>query len=104
VSSSGLWLKRQPLLFDRQIERAAEQHQCPIDIGGFPEIQTYPAGVWQEMMRLGLTGGHYFVAYLRWKRNIDEAIAVDVTEFALTDAIFRSTKAMRMGFDMRPAQ
>src|SRR5262245_33045458 len=55
-------LRRRPLA-PRQVERAPQQLDGALGVARRPQIQTNPAGVGQDVMRLGQAGGHYLVAH-----------------------------------------
>ena len=54
-------------------------------------------------MRLDLLGRNQFVAQRLGERDVDQLIAVDVADLALTEAPLGAPEAVRAGFDARPA-
>jgi len=55
-------------------------------------------------MRLGASRRHQFFAYLHRKRQIREAIAVQMADFASTDAELDSTETVRSHDDAVPTR
>jgi len=55
-------------------------------------------------MRLGASRRHQFFAYLHRKRQIREAIAVQMADFASTDAELDSTETVRLHDDAVPTR
>lgn len=56
------------------------------------------------MVRFGLSTSHQFISHMQRKRNVNEAVAVNVANFAAAHAEFRAAKAMRRVFDFFPAR
>jgi hypothetical protein len=74
-------LGRRPLAA-RQVERAPQQLDGALDIARRPQVQADPAGVRQNVVRLGQAGGHDLVAHTGWKRDIDQVVAMDMAKLA----------------------
>ncbi len=56
------------------------------------------------MMPLGQTRRDDLVTHVDWKRNIDQPLPVNMTDFSFAKAKFRTTKAVRMLRDARPTR
>lgn len=46
------------------------------------------------MVRLGRAALHQLISHRQWKRNVDEAVAVDMADFAATNAELCATKTV----------
>lgn len=55
-----------------------------------------PPAVRQKVVRFCLTGGQNLVACLARGRNVDQRIAVDVTDLAATKPVLLTAEAMRL--------
>src|SRR5206468_10876087 len=68
------------------------------------DIETDPAALRQNVMRLCQTCPDQFVAYRLGKRNVDQVVAVNVPKLALSETIFRAAEAMAAGGHSRPTE
>jgi hypothetical protein len=84
-------------MFARQCKRALQQANGPLHVGIRTQIHADPAGIRQDVMRFGVTGGYQGVAHRLRKRNIHQRIAVHVPNFAAAQAEFDASVAMRRG-------
>jgi hypothetical protein len=87
--------------FDRKIEGKAEEFDCSLHVGRLVQMDAYPAAVGKDVVGLSPTGGHQFISDLFRKGNVDEMVAVHMTDFSPPQAIFRAPIAVRPGFDPR---
>lgn len=85
----------QLLLSDRNFIRSFQEVNRFLYIRFVTQVQTDPPGLGQNVMRFRKPSVHDFIAYLFWKWNIHKGIAVYMSEFACTKAIFHTTEAMR---------
>jgi hypothetical protein len=65
-----------------------------VDVGWIAKVDADPSGVGKDMVRLGSTAFDEFIAQGDGKRNVNEGVAVDVTEFAVTHAKFCATETV----------
>lgn len=79
-----------------------EEVDGAVDVGCFVEKNADPAAVGEDVVGLGAACGDQFIADFLWERDVDEAIAVDVADFASREVVFRAAKAMRLGCDAGP--
>jgi hypothetical protein len=88
-------------LFDRKIEGKAEELDCSLHVQRLVQMDAHPAALGKDVVGLCPTGGHQFISDLFRKGNVDEVVAVHMTDFPSPEAIFRAPIAMRLGFDPR---
>jgi hypothetical protein len=90
-------------LLVRQLVRPAEEHDGPIDVVRFFDVETDPAALGQDMVRLGQTLGHDLVPHRSGEWNIDQPVSVDVADLPAGDPVFHAAKPVGMGSDILPS-
>lgn len=54
------------------------------------------------MVWLGLAGGYQFVAHRFREGNVQQAVAMDMSQFAAAEAEFQAAVTVRLDFDFGP--
>lgn len=84
-------------------ERTLQEPDRAIYIFLRTQIEANPTGTRKDVMGLGFARGDDFVTHALGKRNVHEAIAVDVADFASAETKFDPTEPMRRHLDAVPA-
>jgi hypothetical protein len=83
---------------------AAKQCQQRGNILLVPDVETDPPGIGKMMMRRSLAAGYKFITDCSRKRQVGDAVTMEMPDFPFADAKFASTEAMRTRRHARPAQ
>jgi hypothetical protein len=78
-----------------------EEFDCSFHVERLVQMDAHPAALGKDVVGLSSTGGHQFISDLFRKGNVDEMVAVHMTDFSSPEAIFRAPEAVRLGFDPR---
>jgi hypothetical protein len=85
-----------------EVEGEVEEVDGAVDVGCLVEKNADPAAFGKDVMGFGAAGGDQFIADFLRERNIDQAIAVDVADFASREVVFRAAETMGLGCDAGP--
>jgi len=85
-----------------ELERALEQANRATDIVFLAQEQANPTGIGQDVVRLGFARGDDFVTHALGKRDVNEAVAVDVPDLAPSETELDAAETVRRQFDARP--
>ena len=83
-------------------KRLSEQPDRAIHIVFRMQEEAYPTGVRQDVVGIGLMRGDDFVAHALGKRDIHQAVAVNVPDLAPAEAKLHAAKSVRRRFNARP--
>jgi hypothetical protein len=97
----SLVLFRSPLVGN--LKGKAEEFDRLVYVRRLPQINTNPATFGKDVVRLSATSGNQLIANCLRKRNVHQAVAMDVADLSSPQAIFCTSKAMRSGCDPGPA-
>jgi hypothetical protein len=87
---------------DRQRERAFEQADGSRHVLLGAQEYTHPAGIRKYVMRLGVAGGHQLVAHGFREGDVEQAVAVYMSEFPPAEAKFQGAVTVRLDLDLSP--
>jgi hypothetical protein len=73
-----------------------------VHVGWCVDGERYPSGVGEDVVGLCLTGGDEFVAYATREREVGDAVAVEVSELASSEAKLDAAEAVRRGLNSWP--
>src|SRR5260370_17952007 len=85
------------------LKRKAEEFDRSVYIRCLPQIDTDPATVGKDVVGFGATTCNQLFADCLRKGNVHQAVAVHVADLSSPHALSRTSKAMRLGRDPRPA-
>src|SRR5271169_3378262 len=71
-----------------------QQFDSPVHVLRRPEMYAYPTTFWKNVMALCLSGSHQFVTNLSRERNVDQMVAVCMTDLPPGQTILRPSEAM----------
>ena len=85
-----------------QGEGTFEEPDGPRDVLLGSQEKAHPARVWKNMVRVSFAGGDESVADRFWEGDIQQAIAVDVPEFAPAESELQAAVTVWFDFHARP--
>jgi hypothetical protein len=86
----------------RELERALEQANRAIDVVFVAQEQANPTRIGQDVVWLGFARGYDFVAHALGKRDVNEAVSMDVADFAPAEAELDAAETVRRQFNASP--
>jgi hypothetical protein len=89
-------------LLHRDLKRSPQQSHGLIHVFRLPDAEANPSALGQDVMRFGQPRLDDFVPHFSWEWNIDQGITVNVTDLAISQAIFGPTEPVCMGTDSFP--
>lgn len=81
----------------------AKEFHHPRHVIRSPDENAHPAGIGQDMMRAGSTGGHQVLPDADGEWEVGQPVTVEVTDLAVPDAELNAPETVGMGGDARPA-
>src|SRR5437899_2442212 len=94
-------LFRNPLVGN--LKGKAEEFDRSVYVRCLPQIDTDPATVGKDVVGFGATTCNQLFADCLRKGNVHQAVAVHVADLSSPQAVLRTSKAMRLGRNPRPA-